>query len=67
MLGKTTRLTRPVNLLGVPAVSVNAGFTKAGLPIGMQLLARPHDDATALRAGHAYQQATDWHQRAPAG
>ena len=67
MLGKTTRLTRPVNLLGVPAVSVNAGFTKAGMPIGMQLLARPHDDATALRAGHAYQQATDWHKRAPAG
>jgi aspartyl-tRNA(Asn)/glutamyl-tRNA(Gln) amidotransferase subunit A len=51
----------------VPAVSVNAGFTKAGMPIGMQLLARPHDDATALRAGHAYQQATDWHKRAPAG
>jgi aspartyl-tRNA(Asn)/glutamyl-tRNA(Gln) amidotransferase subunit A len=43
------------------------GFTKAGMPIGMQLLARPHDDATALRAGHAYQQATDWHKRAPAG
>ena len=67
MLGKTTRLTRPGNFLGVPAVSLNAGFTKAGMPIGMQLLARPHDDATALRAGHAYQQATDWHKRAPAG
>ena len=66
MLGRTTRLTRPGNFLGLPAVSLNAGFTKAGMPIGMQLLARPHDDATALRAGHSFQQATEWHKRAPA-
>jgi len=44
---------------------VNAGFTRAGMPVGMQLLARPHDDATALAAGHAFQRATDWHDRAP--
>jgi aspartyl-tRNA(Asn)/glutamyl-tRNA(Gln) amidotransferase subunit A len=36
------------------------------MPIGMQLLGRPHDDATALRAGHAFQKATEWHKRAPA-
>jgi aspartyl-tRNA(Asn)/glutamyl-tRNA(Gln) amidotransferase subunit A len=66
MLGRTTRLTRPGNFLGLPAVSLNAGFTKAGMPIGMQLLARPHEDATALGAGHAFQKATDWHKRAPA-
>ena len=66
MLGRTTRLTRPGNFLGLPAVSLNAGFTKAGMPIGMQLLARPHDDAAALRAGHAFQRATEWHKRAPA-
>lgn len=66
MLGRLTRLTRPGNFLGLPAVSLNAGFTKAGMPIGMQLLAAPHDDATALRAGHAFQKATDWHKRAPA-
>lgn len=65
MLGKTTRLTRPGNYLGVPAVSLNAGFTRAGMPVGMQLLGRPHDDATALRAGHAFQRATDWHRKAP--
>ena len=65
MLVKTTRLTRPGNFLGVPAVSLNAGFTKSGMPVGMQLMARPHDDATALRAGHAFQQATEWHKRAP--
>jgi len=66
MLGKTTRLTRPGNYLGVPAVSLNAGFTRAGMPVGMQLLARPHDDAAALRAGHAFQRSTDWHRKAPA-
>ena len=65
MLARTTRLTRPINFLGIPAVSANAGFTAAGMPIGMQLAARPFDDATALRAGHAFQQATDWHARAP--
>lgn len=65
MLGRTTRLTRPGNYLGVPAVSLNAGFTRAGMPVGMQLLGRPHDDATALRAGHAFQRATDWHRKAP--
>jgi len=66
MLGRTTRLTRPGNFLGVPAVSLNAGFTKAGMPVGMQLMARPHDDATALRAGYEFQGATDWHARVPA-
>jgi aspartyl-tRNA(Asn)/glutamyl-tRNA(Gln) amidotransferase subunit A len=66
MLGKTTRLTRAGNYLGVPAVSLNAGFTRAGMPVGMQLLARPHDDATALALGHAFQRATDWHKKAPA-
>jgi len=66
MLGRTTRLTRPGNFLGVPALSLNAGFTRAGMPVGMQLMARPHDDATALRAGHAFQGATEWHTRVPA-
>jgi aspartyl-tRNA(Asn)/glutamyl-tRNA(Gln) amidotransferase subunit A len=65
MLGRTTRLTRPGNYIGVPAVSLNAGFTRAGMPVGMQLLARPHHEATALAAGHAFQRATDWHRKAP--
>jgi Asp-tRNA(Asn)/Glu-tRNA(Gln) amidotransferase A subunit family amidase len=46
-------------------VCASAGFTKAGMPIGMQLIAPPRDEATALRAGHAFQRATDWHLRAP--
>lgn len=65
LLGKVTRLTRPINFLGLPAVSVNCGFTRSGMPIGMQLVARAFDEASALAAGHAYQRATDWHERAP--
>jgi aspartyl-tRNA(Asn)/glutamyl-tRNA(Gln) amidotransferase subunit A len=65
MLGRFVRLTRPISYLGLPVVCANAGFTKAGMPIGMQLIASPLDEATALRAGHAFQRATDWHLRAP--
>src|SRR5262245_22761240 len=66
LLANVTRLTRPGNYLGVPTVSAVAGFTRAGMPVGMQLLARPFDEASALRAGHSFQKATDWHQRVPA-
>jgi aspartyl-tRNA(Asn)/glutamyl-tRNA(Gln) amidotransferase subunit A len=65
MLGRFVRLTRPISYLGLPVVVANAGFTGAGMPIGMQLIAPPLDEATALRAGHAFQRATDWHLRAP--
>jgi len=65
MLTRFVRLTRPISYLGLPVAVGPAGFTRAGMPIGMQLIAPPHDDATALRAGHAFQRATDWHLRAP--
>jgi aspartyl-tRNA(Asn)/glutamyl-tRNA(Gln) amidotransferase subunit A len=55
MLGRFVRLTRPISYLGLPVVCANAGFTRAGMPIGMQLIAPPHDEATALRAAHAFQ------------
>jgi aspartyl-tRNA(Asn)/glutamyl-tRNA(Gln) amidotransferase subunit A len=55
VLGRFVRLTRPISYLGLPVVCVNAGFTKAGMPIGMQLIAPPLDEATALRAAHAFQ------------
>ncbi len=55
MLGRFVRLTRPISYLGLPVVCANAGFTKAGMPIGMQLIAPPLDEATALRAAHAFQ------------
>jgi aspartyl-tRNA(Asn)/glutamyl-tRNA(Gln) amidotransferase subunit A len=66
LLAQVTRLTRPGNFLGVPALSVQAGFTKSGMPIGMQLLGRPFDEATLFALGHAYQSATDFHLKAPA-
>ena len=65
VLARITRLTRPGNYLGLPTVCANAGFTRDGMPIGMQLITRPFDEATALRAGHAFQRATDWHLAAP--
>jgi aspartyl-tRNA(Asn)/glutamyl-tRNA(Gln) amidotransferase subunit A len=57
--------TRPFNLLGLPAVSIPCGFTGKGLPIGMQIIGRPDDEATVLRLARAYEQATDWHNRRP--
>jgi aspartyl-tRNA(Asn)/glutamyl-tRNA(Gln) amidotransferase subunit A len=57
--------TIPVNLAGLPGVSIPGGFTQAGLPIGLQLIARAFDEATLLRAAHAYQQVTTWHTRRP--
>jgi aspartyl-tRNA(Asn)/glutamyl-tRNA(Gln) amidotransferase subunit A len=61
-----TRLTSPFNLTGLPALSVPCGFTAGGLPIGLQLVGWPWSEALILRAGHAYEQATDWHKRVPA-
>jgi aspartyl-tRNA(Asn)/glutamyl-tRNA(Gln) amidotransferase subunit A len=60
-----TRFTRHFNVSGHPACSVPCGFTAAGLPIGMQIIGRPFDEATVLRVADAYQRATDWHTRRP--
>jgi aspartyl-tRNA(Asn)/glutamyl-tRNA(Gln) amidotransferase subunit A len=57
--------TVPVSLAGLPGISVPAGFTLQGLPIGVQVIARAYDEATVLRVAHAYEQATDWHTRKP--
>ena len=54
----------PVNIAGLPGMSVPCGFEN-GLPIGLQIIAKPFDESTMLRAGHAYQQATGWHRRHP--
>ena len=58
--------TVPANLAGLPGLSLPAGFVD-GLPVGLQLLGRPFDEATLLRAGHALQQVTDHHRRPPPG
>jgi aspartyl-tRNA(Asn)/glutamyl-tRNA(Gln) amidotransferase subunit A len=59
------RFTRPFNLSGHPACTLPCGFTDAGLPIGMQLVGRPFDEATVLRAADAFQRLTDFHARHP--
>ena len=53
------------DLAGLPAISLRGGFTATGLPIGLQLMARPFDEARLLRAAHAYEQSTDWLSRRP--
>jgi aspartyl-tRNA(Asn)/glutamyl-tRNA(Gln) amidotransferase subunit A len=58
--------TLPANLAGLPGLSVPCGFSAAGLPIGLQLIGRAFDEATLLRVGHAYEQATAWRGRRPA-
>jgi aspartyl-tRNA(Asn)/glutamyl-tRNA(Gln) amidotransferase subunit A len=55
----------PFNLTGFPAVSVPCGFTANGLPVGMQLVAKPWQEGPLLAAAHAYEQVTDWHIRLP--
>ena len=62
-----TRCVSPFNATHLPALSVPCGFTAAGLPIGLQIAGRPFDEATVLRVGHAYEQATEWHLRRPGG
>lgn len=57
--------TISVNLAGVPAMSVPCGFTKSGLPIGMQLIASPFAEETIFQAAHAYEQETQWFKRKP--
>lgn len=66
LLGEVTRLTRWVNYLGVPALVLPCGFDSRGLPIGLQLVARPFAEAALLAAGHSFQRETDWHGRIPA-
>jgi aspartyl-tRNA(Asn)/glutamyl-tRNA(Gln) amidotransferase subunit A len=59
--------TAPFNLANLPALSINCGFTAAGLPIGLQIAGKAFDETTLFRTAYAYEQATDWHTRiAPA-
>ena len=60
-----TQYTRPFNLNGFPAITLPCGFSEDGLPIGLQIAGRPFDEATVLRAAHAYEQSTEWHRRRP--
>ncbi len=55
-----------VNLAGLPAISVPCGFTRAGLPVGLQLIGQPFREADLLAVARHYEQAHDWHTRVPA-
>jgi aspartyl-tRNA(Asn)/glutamyl-tRNA(Gln) amidotransferase subunit A len=57
------RLTMPFNISGLPAVSFPCGFNTHNLPIGLQAVGKPFEEATVLRIVNAYQQLTDWHRR----
>ena len=57
--------TRPWNFPGLPTISVPSGFTRTGLPIGMQITGPPGGEATVLRLAYAYEQATEWRKRKP--
>jgi aspartyl-tRNA(Asn)/glutamyl-tRNA(Gln) amidotransferase subunit A len=57
--------TISVNLAGLPAIALPCGFSKGGLPIGLQLIGRAFEEETILRAAHAYEQATQWHLKKP--
>lgn len=62
---KLLRNTGPFSLLFWPSVSVPCGFTNKGLPVGLQISARPAADDLVLRVARAYEQATEWHKRVP--
>ena len=60
-----TRFTAPFNLTGLPALSIPCGFSREGMPIGLQLVGRAWEDARLLRAAHLYEETTDWHNETP--
>jgi aspartyl-tRNA(Asn)/glutamyl-tRNA(Gln) amidotransferase subunit A len=57
--------TISVNLAGLPAIALPCGFSREGLPIGLQLIGRAFEEETILRAAHAYEQSTQWHLKRP--
>jgi aspartyl-tRNA(Asn)/glutamyl-tRNA(Gln) amidotransferase subunit A len=57
--------TLALSLAGLCGISLPCGFDRAGLPIGLQIIGRAFDEATVLRAAHAYEQATEWHLGRP--
>ena len=62
---QNSSLTTPFNVTGGPALAQCMGFTPGGLPLSLQLVGRPFDEATVLRAAHAYETATNWRNRRP--
>ncbi len=65
MIASISWCTRATNYLGIPALVVPCGFTGSGLPASFQLMGRPFAERALFRVGHAYQEDTDWHTKAP--
>jgi aspartyl-tRNA(Asn)/glutamyl-tRNA(Gln) amidotransferase subunit A len=65
VIQRLTRFTRPINYLGLPSLAIPTGFTRGGLPVGMQLIGHSFGEATLLRIGAAFQRATDFHAKVP--
>ncbi len=65
VLAASWRLTYPFNLTGLPSISLPCGFDRDGMPIGMQVAAKPFDELTALRVAHAYERTHDWVSERP--
>ena len=59
------RNTRPFNIFGLPAISLNCGFSKSGLPIGLQITGAPGAEGAILALAHLYQKQSDWHKKRP--
>ena len=66
-VNRNIRNTSPFDVYGWPTISVPCGFSASGLPIGLQISGALGQDAVALQLAHAYEQATDWHNRRPSG
>jgi aspartyl-tRNA(Asn)/glutamyl-tRNA(Gln) amidotransferase subunit A len=65
--GTPAVFTRMVNFLDLCGLAVPNGFSRGGLPTSLHIVCKSHDEATALRIGWAYEQATEWHRRQPPG
>jgi Asp-tRNA(Asn)/Glu-tRNA(Gln) amidotransferase A subunit family amidase len=61
-----SHLTYGFSVLGLPAISIPCGFTRAGLPVGLQIVSKRRGEATVLRAAAAFEAARPWSQRIPA-
>jgi amidase len=66
LMSAMLRYTCPFDMSGSPTITLPGGFTEAGTPVAFQFVARHFEEELLVRAGWAFQQATDWHQRHPA-
>ena len=65
MMMRLLRFTCPFDATGHPTITMPCGFTEAGMPVAFQLVSRPLEEDLLVRAGAAFQSATDWHRAHP--